>query len=202
MPKVSMRRAVSELSDCDTVMAGLAKRFGPCRIPTRTGHSHFAFLTRSILYQQLAGSAARAIHDRFAALLDGTVTAEGVLALTTRRLRSVGVSENKARAILDLAEKASELQLERIARAADEAIIERLVVVRGIGRWTAEMFLIFQLRRLDVWPTLDYGVRKGYQAAYGLRQLPDPKQLLPLGDRYRPFRSVAAWYCWRAADEA
>jgi len=196
-----MRRAVLELSARDNVMAQLANRFGPCRIPARTGHSHFAFLTRSILYQQLAGAAARTIHDRFAALLMGQVTADGVLALTTGQLRSAGVSENKTRAIQDLAQKAGELDLERIARKEDEAIIERLTEVRGIGRWTAEMFLIFQLRRLDVWPTLDYGVRKGYQVAYGLRELPDPKRLLPLGDRFRPHRSVAAWYCWRAADE-
>jgi 3-methyladenine DNA glycosylase/8-oxoguanine DNA glycosylase len=196
-----MRRAVLELSARDNIMAQLANRFGPCRIPARTGHSHFAFLTRSILYQQLAGAAARTIHDRFAALLMGQVTAQGVLALTTGQLRSAGVSENKTRAIQDLAQKAGELDLERIARKEDEAIIERLTEVRGIGRWTAEMFLIFQLRRLDVWPTLDYGVRKGYQAAYGLRELPDPKRLLPLGDRFRPHRSVAAWYCWRAADE-
>lgn len=197
-----MRRAVLDLSARDPIMAGLAERFGPCRIPARTGLSHFAYLSRSILFQQLATSAAQAIHGRFLKLLDGEVTTAGVLALTPRRLRSAGISENKARALRDLAAKADGLRLDRIARAADEAIIERLVVVRGIGRWTVEMFLIFQLRRLDVWPTLDFGVRKGYQAAYGLKQFPDPKKLQPLGDPFRPHRSIAAWYCWRVADDA
>jgi DNA-3-methyladenine glycosylase II len=101
-----------------------------------------------------------------------------------------------------LASKVSDgtVPLERIARLSDEEIVERLSVVRGIGRWTAEMFLMFQLRRIDVWPVDDYGVRKGYMKAYGLEDLPKPKQLAELGERFKPYRSVAAWYCWRAVE--
>ena len=95
---------------------------------------------------------------------------------------------------------AGEVELDRVARLSDEKIVEELRLVRGIGRWTAEMFLIFQLGRLDVWPVDDFGVRKGYGILYGLAEQPVPKELEPLGDAFRPFRSVAAWYCWRATD--
>ncbi len=197
-----MQTAVAGLAAQDRVMAGLVSRHGRCRIAGRTGLTHFAYLARSIVFQQLAGAAASTIHGRFAALMDGDVSAQAVLGLRTRQLRGAGLSENKARSVQDLAQKvvAGEVQLDRIARQRDESIIDHLVQVRGIGRWTVEMFLMFQLRRLDVWPTLDLGVRKGYQQAYGLTELPKPRELESLGDDFRPYRSVAAWYCWRAAD--
>ena len=175
------------------------ERTGRFRLPRPTT-DHFAALAESILYQQLAGAAAAAIHRRFVALFDDGVSPEGVLALSIERLRSAGLSGAKAISILDLAGKVAEgtVPLEDIERLSDDEIVERLSLVRGIGRWTAEMFLIFQLRRLDVWPVDDYGVRQGYALAYGMPALPKPKELMALGERFRPYRTVPAWYCWRA----
>src|SRR2546426_12394814 len=183
-------------------MAALMERTGRFRLPKPTT-DHFAALAESILYQQLAGAAAAAIHGRFVALFDGELSPKTVLAVPEERLRAVGLSGSKAISIRDLAAKVSDgtVPLERIERLSDEEIIESLSVVRGIGRWTAEMFLIFQLRRLDVWPVGDYGVRKGYALAYGLPTLPTPKELQASGERFRPYRTVAAWYCWRAVTE-
>lgn len=182
-------------------MHGLVERFGPCTIG-RSDQSHFEALAESIVYQQLAGAAAAAIWGRFRGLFDGEFKPEAVLAKRMTTLRKVGLSPNKATSIRDLAAKIVDgtVPVDRLTRLPDEAIIERLVVVRGIGRWTAEMFLMFQLRRIDVWPIDDYGVRKGYARAYGLAELPKPKELGGLGDAFRPYRSVAAWYCWRAVE--
>jgi len=138
------------------------------------------------------------------ALFDGNLTPETVLAVPEQSLRQAGLSGSKAASIKDLAAKVAEgtVPLERISRVPDEEIIERLSVVRGIGRWTAEMFLIFQLRHLDVWPVDDYGVRTGWSLAYGLPDLLKPKQLQAEGDRFRPYRTVVAWYCWQAVHES
>src|SRR5206468_2389376 len=159
---------------------------------------------RSILFQQLAGNAALAIYTRFLALFDGDgPTPEAVVAMPDDLLRSAGLSGSKAASIRDLAERVVDgrLALDGIARRKDEDVIERLITVRGIGRWTAEMFLMFTLGRLDVWPVDDYGVRVGYTRSHGLADLPKPKELGALGDVYRPWRSVAAWYCWRAVED-
>jgi DNA-3-methyladenine glycosylase II len=169
----------------------------------RPRREHFAALARAILYQQLAGRAAAAIHGRFVALFDGdNPTPEAVLAIPPAQLRRAGLSGNKSASIRDLAEKVVDgsVQLDRMRRLPDDEIVRQLTLVRGIGPWTAEMFLIFQLGRLDVWPVGDYGVRKGYALLYGLSDPPAPKELEPLGDRFRPYRTVAAWYCWRAAE--
>ncbi|TMK99402.1 MAG: DNA-3-methyladenine glycosylase 2 family protein [Actinobacteria bacterium] len=184
-------------------MAALMERTGRFRLPKPTT-DHLAALAESILYQQLAGAAAAAIHGRFVALFDGELSPKAVLAVPEERLRGVGLSGSKAASIRDLASKVSEgtVPLERIERLSDDDIVERLSVVRGIGRWTAEMFLIFQLRRLDVWPVDDYGVRQGYALAYRLKELPKPKQLEAEGDRFRPYRTVPAWYCWQAVHES
>jgi DNA-3-methyladenine glycosylase II len=184
-------------------MAELMERTGPFRLPKPTT-DHFAALAESILYQQLAGAAAATIHRRFVALFDGDLSPEAVLALPEDRLRGAGLSGAKAASIRDLAAKVADgtVPLEHIGRLSDEQIITRLSVVRGIGRWTAEMFLIFQLRRMDVWPADDYGVRKGYSLAYGLPELLTPRQLEGEGERFRPYRTVAAWYCWRAVHAA
>ena len=202
MPRISLSAAAAEVARRDRVMAQLIKRTGPFRLP-RPSTDHFAALAESILYQQLAGAAAAAIHRRFVALFDGGLSPEAVLALSQRRLRTAGLSGSKAASIRDLAAKVADgtVPLDHISRFSDEEIMTRLSVVRGIGRWTAEMFLIFQLRRLDVWPVDDYGVRKGYSLAYGLRELPTPKQLQVEGERFRPYRTVPAWYCWQAVHE-
>ena len=202
MPKTTFAAAAAGLARRDKVMARLMKRTGPFRLPRPTT-DHFAALAESILYQQLAGAAARAIHQRFVALFDGALSPEAILAVPPQRLRSAGLSGNKVASIRDLAAKVADgtVPLHRIGRLSDEEVIARLTVVRGIGPWTAEMFLIFQLRRLDVWPVADYGVRKGYALAYGLRALPRPKRLQVEGERFRPYRTVAAWYCWRAVHE-
>jgi DNA-3-methyladenine glycosylase II len=199
VPRTSFRAAAAEILRRDRVMAGLARRAGPFRLPKpQTGH--FEALAESILYQQLAGPAAAAIHRRFVALFNDGIRPEAVLAAPVERLRSAGLSGAKATSIRDLAAKVAEgtVPLEDVERLTDEEIIDRLSLVRGIGRWTAEMFLIFQLRRLDVWPVDDYGVRQGYALAYSLPELPKPKELMALGERFRPYRTVPAWYCWRA----
>ena len=202
MLRTSLSAAAAEVARRDRVMAKLMKRIGPVRLP-RPDTDHFAALAESILYQQLAGAAAAAIHRRFMELFNGTLSPRAVLALPPKKLRAAGLSGSKVASIRDLAAKVADgtVSFDRISRLSDEEIITRLSVVRGIGRWTAEMFLIFQLRRLDVWPVDDYGVRKGYSLAYGLRDLLTPKQLQVEGERFRPYRTVAAWYCWRALHE-
>lgn len=200
MPRVSFTAASAELARRDGVMRALVKRHGPCRIP-RSHDDHFTALAESIVYQQLAGAAAAAIWGRTRALFD-EFTPEAVLRAPENKMRACGLSGGKLTSIRDLAAKVADgtVPLEGVARLRDEEVIKRLVVVRGIGRWTAEMFLIFQLRRPDVWPVDDYGVRKGYAQAYGMADLPKPKELMALGDVYRPYRSTAAWYCWRAVE--
>src|SRR4051812_14891239 len=176
---------------------------GPGRLAWgRPRRTHFAELARAICFQQLAGAAARTIHGRFELALDGEVTPERVLALPLETMRAAGLSGNKTASIRDLAQKvlAGEVELDRVAKLSDEKIVEELTLVRGIGRWTAEMFLMFQLGRLDVWPVGDLGVRKGYALIHGRPDMPTAKQLEALGDPLRPYRSLAAWYCWRAAD--
>jgi DNA-3-methyladenine glycosylase II len=199
----ALSRATTELARRDPVIAGLVAATGPCGLgDRRDGRSHFAALCRSVCYQQLAGGAARAIFGRFAGALDGPLTPEAVLAVPEEVLRGTGLSGGKARCIRGLAERAAagELALDDIERLSDEEIVAALSAVPGIGRWTAEMFLMFQLGRLDVWPVGDYGVRKGYARAWGLPEPPTPKELAVLGEPFRPFRSVAAWYCWRAVE--
>src|SRR5262245_33769693 len=183
-------------------MRRMAREHGVPELPRRPRRQHFAELARMICYQQLAGRAAAAIHGRFEALFDGPPTPEAVLALPFETLRGVGLSNAKATSIRDLAEKVHTglVELDRVARLSDEKVVGELVLVRGIGEWTAHMFLMFQMGRLDVWPTLDYGVRSGFGRMYGIDPMPTPKQLEPLGDAFRPYRSLVAWYCWRAVD--
>ncbi|HLZ27142.1 MAG TPA: DNA-3-methyladenine glycosylase 2 family protein [Chloroflexota bacterium] len=185
----------------DPAYAGLIEAVGAFN-PRPGDADAFNSLARAIVFQQLAGAAARAIHGRFTALLGGHPTAEGVLGTSIEQLRAVGLSGNKAASIADLALKATDgtLPLDRLDQLTDAEITQRLITVRGIGRWTAEMFLIFQLRRPDVWPVDDLGVRKGYAAIHHLPTPPAPKALDALGEIYRPYRTMAAWYCWRAVD--
>jgi DNA-3-methyladenine glycosylase II len=200
--RTSHTEAARILASRDSVIARLLAQAGPPRVRRPVG-SHFEALVRAIVYQQLAGRAAAAIHGRLLAALDGEAQPQALLALSDEVLRAVGLSANKAASLRDLASKvldgAVELAPRRVSRMSDEELSARLSSVRGIGQWTADMFLMFQLRRLDVWPTGDFGVRRGYGLAWGI-PMPSARELQPLGDRYRPYRSVAAWYCWRAVE--
>lgn len=200
--RIGYRQAAAELAERSPVIAervaldGLAS----VRPPKET---HFETLMRAITHQQLAGAAARTIHGRLLAALDGEHTPERLLALPVETLRAAGLSAAKTAALQDLATKVLDgtvvLDPRKLAREPDAEVIARLSSVRGIGVWTAQMFLMIQLRRLDVWPTGDLGVRKGFGIAWRI-PTPTPKELEVLGEPYRPYRSVVAWYCWRAAD--
>lgn len=189
------------LAEVDPALAAHIARTGPPDLRSPHG-SAFEALARSIAFQQLAGAAAATIWGRVRALVPGPFTPEAVLAIDEADLRAAGLSGAKQAALRDLAAKAADgtLGLRGLWRLEDEAVVERLVAVRGIGRWTAQMFLMFQLRRPDVWPTGDLGVRNGYARIFALDEPPAPAELEALGERLRPHRSTAAWYCWRAAD--
>jgi DNA-3-methyladenine glycosylase II len=201
LTRVAPTEAARILAERDEVIARLVADTGLPRFgrPTETP---FAALVRAIVYQQLAGRAAAAIHGRLVAAL-GEVEPEAVLALPVETLRSVGLSANKTLSLRDLAAKVLDgtvvIAPRGLARQTDDEIVARLSSVRGIGRWTSEMFLMFQLRRLDVWPTGDLGVRRGYGLAWNVAT-PTARELDPLGEPYRPYRSIVAWYCWRAAE--
>ena len=200
--KVSPRAAALELAERDPVLARLVADAGMPSFPVPT-ETHFATLVRAITYQQLAGGAARAIHGRLVTALGDEVVPERLLALSDEALRGAGLSANKTASLRDLSAKVLDgtvvLEPRRLARQSDAEVAERLMSVRGIGRWTAEIFLMFQLRRLDVWPTGDLGVRRGYGLAWDV-PMPTAKELDLLGEPYHPYRSVVAWYCWRAVD--
>ncbi|MCL4422259.1 MAG: DNA-3-methyladenine glycosylase 2 family protein [Actinobacteria bacterium] len=196
------KRAAVQLARMDRHLAELVRLAGPptLRPPLE---SHFAALVRSILYQQLAGGAASAIHARLVGALDSKVTPEALVEMDPGELRAVGLSQSKIASLRDLSSKvidgSVDLEPGRLSAESDEEIVARLSTVRGIGRWTAEMFLMFQLRRLDVWPAGDLGVRRGYGLAWDV-PMPSSRELEPLGEPYRPYRSVVAWYCWRACE--
>ena len=206
MPRIpnAVLAGADELARRDKVLKRALRDFGaPDLRRGRARRTHFAELCRMICYQQLAGNAARAIHGRFAALFpDDTPTVAGVLALSIEQLRGVGLSGAKAASITDLAEKvdAGLVELDRIARLPDAEVVRELTLVRGIGEWTAHMFLMFQVGRLDVWPIGDLGVRAGFGRLYGIDPPPTPKVLEGLGEPFRPYRSLVAMWCWRAAD--
>jgi DNA-3-methyladenine glycosylase II len=199
--KVSPREAAKILAERDPVLARLVEKAGPPTFPRPAG-GNFATLVRSIVYQQLAGAAATAIHGRLIRVLDGEVTPGRVLVTPGEQLRGAGLSARKVASLRDLSAKVLDgtvvLDSRRLGRLSDDEIVARLSTVLGIGKWSAEIFLMFQLRRLDVWPTGDLGVRKGYGLAWKI-PTPAPRQLDLLGEPYRPYRSVVAWYCWRAA---
>ena len=185
----------------DPRLAPWIERIGPVRIPRRDDPP-FAYLARSICFQQLAGAAARTIHGRFVAALEGDVRPETVLAAPEEVLRAAGLSRPKLAAIRDLAARtlSGEVPLDDLEHLEDETVVERLTRVRGIGVWTAQMYLLFRLRRADVWPAGDLGVRAGYARIHGLAGLPTEREITVLGDRWRPWRSAAAWYCYRALE--
>jgi DNA-3-methyladenine glycosylase II len=198
--RTSLASAIDEVAARDPVLGSLVAQVGPIKYRPRDPDGHFGALVRSIVFQQLAGRAARAIHERVCATVDGELTPARLAAVPDEALRAAGLSGNKLASLRDLSAKILDgsLDLGRSSRLSDDEIAERLVTVRGIGRWTAEMYLMFELRRLDVWPVDDLGVRQGYALAWRLDPPPTAKQLDPLGDRFRPYRSIAARYCWEA----
>lgn len=216
--KLDHAAAVEHLSRVDRKMAKLIAKAGPCALQPETTQSLFESLMEAIIYQQLNGKVAATITERVKALFPGEPkriktrhgvqagfpSAEQVLAATPERLRSAGLSQNKMLAIRDLAAKTLDGTVPTVRaahRMSDDELVERLIAVRGIGRWTVEMLLMFRLGRLDVLPVDDYGVRKGFAKIHRLPELPKPKELLAYGERWRPHRSVASWYMWRAAED-
>src|SRR6201996_38785 len=199
--KVSYRHAALILAERDPVLARLVEAAGLPRFPAPT-ENNFATLVRSVTYQQLAGAAARAIHGRLVAALEQDITPERLLSIPPGVLPATRPSTRKVESLRDLAVKVLDgsvvLDARRLARVSDEEIVAQLSAVRGIGKWSAEIFLMFQLRRMDVWPTGDLAIRRGYGLAWGT-PAPTPKVLDGLGEPYRPYRTVLAWYCWRAA---
>jgi DNA-3-methyladenine glycosylase II len=196
-----VQTGLAHLRASDPVMRKLIRAVGPFTLrPTR---NRFSILARSIISQQISTAAARTIRGRLEGILDnGGLTAEAIATLKESDLRSVGLSRQKASYLLDLAQKTRDgtVRLDRIGRLSDEAVIEMVTQVKGIGRWTAEMFLIFSLGRLDVLPVDDLGVRSAIKNLYGLRELPDKNTCMEIAAPWRPYASIASWYCWRSLD--
>ena len=199
-----LRRASAHLRRADPVLARLVRDVGPCRLEIDRRGGPFASLAEAILYQQITGKAAVTIHRRLCALVGRRhPRPQDVQAASDEQLRAVGLSRQKIRYLRDLAEKVQDgLPLRRLGRLPDDDVIAALTAVKGIGRWTAEMFLIFRLGRLDVLPVDDYGIRKAMQRAYRMRTLPKAERMRQLAKAWRPYRTVATWYLWRSVDGA
>lgn len=197
-------KAVRHLSSADPVLADLIERAGPFALKLRRMHDPFEALARNIIYQQLHGNAAAAIHGRVLALFGkGKLGPRDLLDAPDEMLRGAGLSGAKLVALKDLAARTLDgtvPTLARLRRMGDEEIIEQLTRVRGVGRWTVEMLLIFRLGRPDVLPVGDYAVRKGFALTYGLEEMPKPKELERRAEPWRPYRSVASWYMWKAVE--
>ena len=195
---------LAHFDQTDTVMASLVRAAGPCTLGRQPDRTVFESLARSIASQQLSGAVARRILERLVALFYGRFpTPEQLHSADPTALRGVGFSQAKVVALQDLATHCVEGRLPGDAQLAlldDETVIEQCCAVRGVGRWTAQMLLMFQLQRPDVLPVGDYGVCNGFRLAYGLKALPQPRALARWGERWKPWRSAAAWYLWRAVD--
>ncbi len=201
LPEGEMRRAVRHLGRVDSVMADVIRRVGPLQMKLRRGR--FQTLVRSIIGQQISTSAARAINERIRrAVAPRWITPESLAEQTDDDLRRLGVSPQKIRYLRDLTVAVNQrrVRLDRLARLEDEAVIEELVQVRGIGRWTAQMFLIFCLGRLDVFAPLDLGIRANIQREFALAEMPDLATCERLAEPWQPYRSVACLYLWRSGD--
>ncbi len=194
-------RARRVLMRRDPRLGALIKRVGPCRLPESRTREPFAALVRSIISQQLSLKAAATIHSRLLALAGAgaNITPEALLALDLAALRAVGVSGQKASYLRDLAERVVDgrLDLEALEHLSDDEVIVMITSVKGLGRWSAEMFLMFRLNRPDVFPVADLGIVKGLQKLVGMKRRPAPRTMLRLAEPWRPYRSVAAWYLWR-----
>ena len=185
----------------DPVLGRTIKQIGPCGLASRQQPDHLTALARAIVGQQLSSKAAATIFARFAALFPGAlITAPGLDRLEDQTLRGVGLSGQKLAYMRDLSARLSDgrLQLDDLDLLSDEAVVERLTAVKGFGRWTAEMFLMFRLHRPDVLPVGDLGIMNAVQRLYRLRKRPNPKKLLQIGETWRPYRSVACWYLWQS----
>lgn len=196
-------QALTHLRAADPVMARVIDAVGACGFEPKAEGSHFAALARAIVFQQLSGKAASTIHGRFEGLYGGvSPTPEQLLDTADETLRGVGLSRQKVVYMRDLAEKLASKQvpLENLEAIDDEALIKALTAVKGVGRWTAQMFLMFRLGRPDVLPELDLGIQKAVMLAYGLPAMPKPKELLEIGRPWRPHASVATWYLWRSLE--
>ncbi|HJU74765.1 MAG TPA: hypothetical protein VJ717_13545 [Gemmatimonadaceae bacterium] len=197
------RHAVAHLKKSDPVMARIIAAVGPCRFKTRSEGTHYQAVFRSILYQQLAGPAALAIHRRVQGLYGGRdPEPDELLGTSDDILRGAGLSRQKLAYLRDLSARVAnrEVELEDIERLPNQDVITSLTRVKGVGRWTAEMFLIFRLGRMDVLPDLDLGVRNAIKRAYRLRKLPTAERVHKIGAKWAPYRSVATWYLWRSVD--
>src|SRR5688500_1076419 len=194
------RKAIAHLKKVDPVMARLIETVGSCKLTVRDQGTHFDAICRSIVFQQLSGKAAGTIHGRFEGLYGGRSPLPSELTATTdETLRSVGLSRGKSAYLTDLATRvvSGELPVETLHELSDDEVIAALTNVKGIGRWTAQMFLMFRLGRPDVLPDLDLGVQKGIQRAYRLRKLPSPEKGKKIGAKWAPYRTTASWYMWR-----
>ena len=195
-----MRKALNHLKKSDPILRAIIERVGPCRM--EFGLPEFCSLAEAIVYQQLNGKAAVTIFKRFAALAGEPLTPDGILRLSDERLRSVGLSKQKSAYLKDLAAKTAsgELDFARLSGLTDDEVIEHLTQVKGVGVWTAHMFLMFSLRRPNVLPTGDYGVQVAIRKHYKKRKLPKPRDMEKIAKAWEPYRSVACWYMWRSLD--
>ena len=187
----------------DPVLAAIIKRHGPCGLgAVRDRFDHFSMLVRAIVFQQLSTKAATTIHNRLIECMPEGTTPQCLAAVTEQQMRNAGISRQKAAYLRDLAEKVAsgEVPLEAVDSMTDDEVIEALTKVKGIGRWTAEMFLIFRLQRPDVLPVGDLGIVNAIHKAYRMRKKPTPDRMRKLGEAWRPYRSVATWYLWRSLD--
>jgi len=195
-----MRRAVHHLKKCDPVLRAIIERVGPCRM--EFGVPEFSSLAEAIVYQQLNGKAAVTIFNRFAKLAGDPITPQGILQLSDEQLRNVGLSKQKSAYLKDLAAKtaAGLLDFSRLSDLSDDEVIRHLTQVKGVGVWTAHMFLMFSLRRPNILPTGDYGVQVAVKKHYKKRKLPKPKEMEKIARAWEPYRSIACWYMWRSLD--
>ena len=200
---MSHRRAINHLRNSDPKLAAVIDSVGKCTFEPASDMPHFTAITRSIVYQQLSGKAASTIYGRFAALFDDeTPAAHSLLDIPDEKLRGAGLSRQKIGYLRDLAARvhAGDVPIDSLHELSDDDIITALTSVKGIGRWTAQMFLMFRLGRPDVLPDLDLGIQKGIQRAYNMRKLPSPKRVLEVGAKWAPYRTIASWYLWRSLD--
>ncbi len=195
-----MRKAILHLKNSDPVMRAIIERIGPCKL--QFGEPVFHSLAEAIVYQQLNGKAAVTIFKRFAALAGDPLTPEGILKLTPEKMRAVGLSKQKTSYLFDMAERAhrGELDFARLPTMSDDEVIKHLTQVKGVGVWTAHMFLMFTLRRPNILPTGDYGVRTAIMKHYKKRKLPKPELMERIAKPWAPYRSVACWYLWQSLD--
>jgi len=195
-----MRKAVNHLKKSDPVLSAIIERVGACRM--EFGPPEFHSLAEAIVYQQLNGKAAVTIFNRFAALAGDPVTPEGILRLTDAQLRAVGLSKQKSSYLKDMAERATRGQLDfsRLPEMSDDEVIKHLTQVKGVGVWTAHMFLMFTLRRADILPTGDYGVQAAIKKHYKKRKWPKPAVMEKIAKPWAPYRSIACWYLWKSLD--